>query len=142
MHPQLIVETLHIVSVIGWMAAVFYLPRILINLVEAGEQPAVRERLLLMGRRLYRFGHILFAAALLAGLTLWLHFKVGQNGSWLHVKLTLVGLILASYLLSGHWLKRAAAGGQLPSATAIRWFNEVPVLLVLVIVYLAVGKPF
>jgi putative membrane protein len=45
---------------------VLYLPRILVNLAEAGEHPAVRERLVLMGRRLSRFGHVLFGIALLA----------------------------------------------------------------------------
>ena len=48
------IKTFHIVFVIAWMAAVFYLPRILLNIVEAGDAPAVRERLLLMGRRLQR----------------------------------------------------------------------------------------
>lgn len=140
MHPQLLVETLHIVFVIGWMAAVFYLPRILINIVEAGEVPAVRERLLLMGRRLYRFGHVLFGLALLAGSTLWLHFGVG--GHWLHAKLTLVAVLLIYFIWNGRLLKGAAAGRALPSSRALRWFNEIPVLLVLVVVYLAVGKPF
>ena len=52
----LLTKTFHLVFVIAWMAAVFYLPRILVNLAEAGDVPEVRERLLLMGRRLYRFG--------------------------------------------------------------------------------------
>src|SRR5690606_21331016 len=50
------VKTLHLVFVVAWMAAGFYLPRILLNVVEAGDVPAVRERLELMGRRLYLFG--------------------------------------------------------------------------------------
>ena len=76
------IKTFHIVFVIAWMAAVFYLPRILVNIAEAGEQPAVRARLVLMGRRLYRFGHVMFGLAVALGLVLWLHFGIG--GGWLH----------------------------------------------------------
>ena len=61
----LLTKTFHLVFVIAWMAAVFYLPRILVNLAEVGDVPAVRERLLLMGQRLYRFGHVMFAIAFL-----------------------------------------------------------------------------
>ncbi|MCB1602702.1 MAG: CopD family protein, partial [Xanthomonadales bacterium] len=46
------IKTLHILFVIAWMAAVFYLPRILVNVAEVGDAAAIRERLLLMGRRL------------------------------------------------------------------------------------------
>src|SRR3546814_9490283 len=58
------------------MACVFYLPRILVNLAETQGQDTVQARLVLMGLRLYRFGHVMFAAALLFGLPLWLGYKV------------------------------------------------------------------
>ena len=57
----LLTKTAHLVFVIAWMAGVFYLPRILVNIAEAGGAADVRARLLLMGRRLYRFGHVMFA---------------------------------------------------------------------------------
>ncbi|MFL4167368.1 CopD family protein [Pseudomonas aeruginosa] len=94
-----------------------YLPRILVNLAEAGEHPAVRERLVLMGRRLSRFGHVLFGIALLMGLTLWLHF--GFAGGWLHAKLLLVTLVFVFSIVIGRWLKAAEAGRPLPSARAL-----------------------
>ena len=59
----LLTKTAHLVFVIAWMAGVFYLPRILVNIAEAGGAADVRARLLLMGRRLYRFGHVMFALA-------------------------------------------------------------------------------
>ena len=132
-------KTAHVVFVIAWMASVFYLPRMLINLVEAGDAPAVRARLLLMGRRLYRFGHNMFGLAVLLGLVLWLHF--GITGGWLHAKLALVAALLAHFIVAGRWLKRAAAGRALPTSTTLRWFNELPVLLLVVIVYLVLAKP-
>ena len=138
-HAYFLVKTAHLVFVIAWMASVFYLPRILVNLVEAGDEPAVRARLLLMGRRLYRFGHVMFGLALLFGLGLW--FGFGIDGGWLHAKLALVLLVLAHFIVAGRWLKGAAAGRALPTATTLRWFNELPVLLLVVIVYLVLAKP-
>lgn len=133
-------KTAHLVFVMAWMASVFYLPRILVNLAEAGEAPDVRARLLLMGRRLYRFGHVMFGFALVLGLALWLHF--GIAGGWLHAKLVLVVLLLAYYIVAGRWLKGAGVGRALPSARALRWFNEVPLVLLVAIVYLVLAKPF
>ncbi len=150
MTAYLIAKTAHIVFVIAWMAALFYLPRILLNLVEAGDAPPVRERLLLMGRRLYRFGHIMFGLAFVLGLVLWLGYRVipdvptlvAQGSGWLHAKLGLVLLLFAAWVVSGRWLKRVARGGTLPSANALRWFNEIPVLVLAAIVWLVLAKPF
>lgn len=140
MQAYLWTKTAHLVFVIAWMSCVFYLPRILVNLSEAGEVPAVRTRLQLMGRRLYRFGHVMFGLAFVPGLVLWLYF--GIAGGWLHAKLALVALLLAHYTVAGRWLKGHAAGRALPSARALRWFNEVPVLLLVAVIYLVLAKPF
>ena len=136
----LLTKTMHLVFVMAWMGGVFYLPRILVNIAEAGDEPAVRARLLLMGRRLYRFGHVMFGLAFVFGLALWLHF--GISGGWLHAKLLLVALMLAHYIVGGRWLKGVDAGKALPSSKALRWFNELPVLLLVAIVWLVLAKPF
>src|SRR6476469_4268802 len=133
-------KTAHLVFVMAWMATVLYLPRILVNIAEAGDVPAVRARLVLMGRRLYRFGHVMFGFALVLGLALWFGFHV--DGGWLHAKLALVALMLVYFVVAGRWLKGAAADRALPSSKALRWFNELPVLLLVAIVYLVVAKPF
>lgn len=139
-HAYLLVKTAHVVFVIAWMSTVFYLPRILVNLAEAGPEPAVTARLQLMGRRLYRFGHLMFGLALIFGLALWWGF--GIAGGWLHAKLALVALMLAYFVVSGRWLKGVATGGRLPSAATLRLFNELPVVLLVAIVYLVLAKPF
>ena len=136
----LLTKTAHLVFVMAWMGGVFYLPRILVNIAEAGDEPAVRARLVLMGRRLYRFGHVMFGLAFLLGLALWLHFGIG--GGWLHAKLVLVLLMMTHYGIGGRWLKGVDAGKPLPSATALRWFNEAPVFLLVAIVFLVLAKPF
>lgn len=133
-------KTFHLVFVIAWMASVFYLPRILVNIAEAGDNAAVRDRLVLMGRRLYRFGHVVFGVAVVLGLVA--SFGFGVVGGWLHAKIALVVLILAMFIISGRWLKRAAAGAALPSGRTLRWFNEIPVVLLVGVVYLVLAKPF
>ncbi len=138
-NPYLWTKTVHLLFVIAWMATVFYLPRILVNIAEAGDVPAVRERLVLMGRRLYRFGHVMFGIAIVFGMVLWVHFKI--SGGWLHIKLTLVALMLAHFIVAGRWLKGVDKGRALPSPTALRWFNEVPIFLLLIVIYLVLAKP-
>jgi len=137
----LIVKSLHIVFVIAWMATVFYLPRILVNVTEVANEPvAVRDRLHLMGRRLYKFGHGMFGMAFLFGLVLWLYFHIA--GGWLHAKIALVAVMLAYFIWTGRLLKRSMAGGTLPAGKTLRLLNELPVLVLLAIVFLVVAKPF
>ena len=140
MQGYLWAKTFHLVFVIAWMATVFYLPRILVNLVEVGEQPAVRARLVLMGRRLYRFGHIMFGLAVIPGLVLWLHFHM--VGGWLHAKLTLVAGLIVYHLMCRHFLQVFIADANTRSHTWFRVFNEIPVLMLLAVVLLVIVKPF
>ena len=74
LHAYVWLKAFHLLFVVAWLAAVFYLPRILVNLAEAGDVAPVRERLVLMGRRLYRFGHVMFGLAFALGLVLWFGF--------------------------------------------------------------------
>jgi putative membrane protein len=155
MTAYLIAKTAHLFVVFAFVAAAFYLPRILVNLAEAGAGDdeatrAVRARLLLMGRRLYRFGHVMFGLAFVLGLLLWLGYRafpgfptmVGPGSGWLHAKLGAVVLLLAHFIVAGRWLKGAASGRALPSPGTLRWFNELPVVLLLVIIWLVLAKPF
>ena len=98
-------KTLHLLFVVAWLAAVFYLPRILVNVAEAAGQGEVRARLYLMGRRLYRFGHNMFGLAVLLGALLWFGHRGWPalwpnvvTGGWLHAKLGLVVVLLVLVL--------------------------------------------
>ena len=144
------VKSFHLLFVIAWMSTVFYLPRILVNLAEAQGQPEVQARLVQMGRRLYRFGHNMFGIAAALGLVLWLGYRVidgfptmvGNPAGWLHAKLALVVLMLAYYIFTGRWLKGVEQGRGLPSSGRLRLFNELPILLLLGIIWLVLAKPF
>lgn len=140
MNAYLWTKTFHLVFVMAWMGSVFYLPRILVNLAEAGDEPAVRARLVLMGRRLYRFGHIMFGVAAILGGVLWFVFHM--SGGWLHAKLTVVAAMLAFYIVTGRWLKGVDQGRALPSSRSLRIFNEIPVFALIAIVWLVLAKPF
>jgi putative membrane protein len=144
------IKSLHMLFVIAWMSAVFYLPRILVNIAEAGSEPAVKTRLHLMGRRLYRFGHNLFGIAFLFGLTLWQGWRVFPHAlpnvtgplHWIDAKLGLVVLLLVYFIWTGRLLKRSEQGAALPSARTLRLLNELPILVLLGVIFLVIAKPF
>ena len=144
------VKTFHVLFVIAWMAAVFYLPRILVNIAETDGKPEVQAHLALMGRRLYRFGHIMFGLAFVCGLLMWFGWKLSPAllprlfvpGPWLHAKLALVVLLIGYHHMCGAQVKRFARGENTRSHVFYRWFNEVPVLILLAIVILVVVRPF
>lgn len=133
----------HVFFVISWFAGLFYLPRIFVNLaqVEAAEQPVEYERLSAMSRRLYKFMSPLGFGTLVFGILI--PFVTDWWGQgWLHVKL-LMGLLLLAYqfycgaLLHGFEEKR-----NKHSHKWYRVFNEVPVLMMVVALYMVVFKPF
>ena len=127
------VKSLHIVFVASWFAGLFYLPRIFVNLAMVPpESVAERARLLLM------------VPALLLGLTLWLYYGIGRGpgNGWMHAKLALVLVAIGYHHGCGVLLRRFVAGGNQRSDRWYRWFNELPVLLLLGIVILVVVKPF
>jgi putative membrane protein len=133
------IKAFHIVFIASWFAGLFYLPRIYVNLAQETDAGATT-RLLGMARRLYRFTSMLAIPALLLGLWLWLGF--GIKGAWLHAKLALVLLAIGYHHACGSILKKFEAGVNQRSHQWFRWFNEVPVLLLTLIVILVVVKPF
>jgi putative membrane protein len=135
------VKTFHIVFVTSWFAGLFYLPRILVNLAMVPpESAAERDRLLLMARKLYRFMGPLMILALGLGLWLWLGYGIG--GGWMHAKFALVILLLGYHHLCGALIKRFERAQNTRSHVWYRWFNEIPVLLMIAVIILVVQKPF
>jgi putative membrane protein len=139
MSVYFVLKSAHLLFVMAWVAAVFYLPRLMINFAESPDQADVQARLLLMARRLYKFGHVMFGLALLFGVGL-IHFA--GFGPWLHIKLLLVAILFAYYIWSYKRLLKAQAGKALPSPFALRVMNELPVFLLFFVIYLVIAKPF
>jgi len=139
------VKSFHIVFVASWFAGLFYLPRIFVNLAMVPpESVAERERLLLMAGKLFRFMTLLAVPALALGLWLWLGYGLGlgAGNGWMHVKLLMVLLLLGYHHACGLMLRKFRAGHNRRNHVWYRWFNEAPVILLVIVVLLVVLKPF
>jgi protoporphyrinogen IX oxidase len=139
------IKALHLIFVASWFAALFYLPRIFVNLASVNaDSHAERERLLLMARRLYRFASLLMLPAIAFGLLLWLYYGIGRGpgNGWLHAKLALVVLALGYHHACRSLLRKFEQFANQRSERWLRVFNEGAVLLFAAIVILVVVKPF
>ncbi len=144
------VKSFHIVFVTSWFAGLFYLPRIFVNLALVGpDSTPERERLLLMAAKLHRFTVVLAVPALGFGVWLWLAywdvpgFWWTPGSSWLPAKLGFVTLTLGYQHACGVMLRQfRLGGGRERSHIWYRWFNEIPIFLLLAVVVLVVVKPF
>ena len=133
------VKAFHIIFVISWFAGLFYLPRIFVNHAMATE-PSEIARLKLMERKLYRF--VTPIAWLAVGFGLWLWLGYGIGGNWMIAKFGLVLLLLGYHFYCGKLVKQFAADQNTRSHVFYRWFNEIPVLVLVVVVILVTVKPF
>ena len=135
------VKSLHIIFMVTWFAGLFYLPRLFVYHASATDA-ASRERFRVMERRL--FAIMTIGAALTAIFGLWLLARSPAllGTGWMRAKLALVALLLAYHAWNWRLLRDFAAGRNARSARWYRWFNEVPSLLLIGIVLLAVVRPF
>jgi putative membrane protein len=139
------VKSFHIVFVASWFAGLFYLPRIFVNLAMVpSDSDAERQRLLLMARKLMRFTHLLMVPAVVLGVWLWAGYGIGwgPGNGWMHAKLAVVLLVLGYHHACGVMLKKLESGTNTRGHVWYRWFNELPVIMLVVAVCLVVVKPF
>ena len=141
MDGYLWIKSLHVIAIIAWMAGLLYLPRLFVYHCEAAAGSTMSETFKIMERRLMAaiMTPAMLAAWLFGGLML-----VAQDwsGGWLHVKLAAVAAMTVHHFLQEGW-RRAFAADRNPHATRFfRIQNEVPTLLMLVIVLLVIVKPF
>lgn len=133
-------KALHIISMVAWFAGLFYLPRLFVYHVEHPKAAAV---LAIMERKLAVY--IMRPAALATwafGILLILQSPDLMRMGWLHAKLGLVLLLTAYHIsLEVHRLT-LASGKSTKSGKFFRLYNEVPTLILIAVVFLAVFKPF
>lgn len=132
------IKALHIIFVVSWFAGLFYLPRLFVNHAMVREAATIAQ-FKLMERKLYRFMTPLGVLALVFGSWLWLGY--GFAGAWLDLKLALVAVLVAYHLYCGHLVAVFARDENVHSHVFYRWFNELPVLILFVVVVLVVVKP-
>ena len=135
------IKAWHVIFMVTWFAGLFYLPRLFVYHASATDA-ASRERFRVMERRL--FAIMTIGAALTAIFGLWLLARSPAllGTGWMRAKLALVALLLAYHAWNWRLLRDFAAGRNARSARWYRCFNEVPSLLLIGIVLLAVVRPF
>jgi protoporphyrinogen IX oxidase len=147
MTPYLWLKAFHVMAVIAWMAGMLYLPRLFVYHSTADVGSVQSETFKVMERRLLR---LIINPAMIAtwilGLSLaWLgpDSRFGWfNAGWLQAKIVLVLLLSAVHGLFARWVKDFAADGNRHSQKFYRIINELPTVLMVLIVLLVVLKPF
>lgn len=135
------IKSFHIVMVVAWFAGLFYLPRIYVNLAEEQNTESYK-RLIGMASRLYRFITPLAILAVATGLVLMLVYGIGLGQGWMHTKLVAVLILIVYHFICGYILKQFKLMQNDKSHIFYRWFNEIPVFILLAVVVLVVVKPF
>ena len=134
-------KAFHIIFVVCWFAGLFYLPRIFVYYA-ASEHPETRQQLAVMARRLYRFVTPFMFIAIALGLAM-----IAQNpayylhANWMWLKLAGVTFLVVYHVQCGRYVRAINADSDRHSHVFYRFFNEVPVIFLFVIVLLAVLKP-
>ncbi|EAT10757.1 protoporphyrinogen oxidase HemJ [Bermanella marisrubri] len=137
------VKAFHIIAVVCWFAAIFYLPRLFVYHAMS-EDTASIERFKIMERKLYR-GIMTPSMIATVILGLWLisyNVDYYMSQGWLHAKLSLVVLLIGFHFYCGHLMKQFRDDMNTKSDKFFRVLNEVPVFALVAIVILAVVRPF
>ena len=137
------IKAFHIVAVISWMVGLLYLPRLFVYHSTVAPESEAAAMLKVMERRLLRIiiNPAMIAAFLFGGTMLALPGAVDWLAWWIYVKLVLVALMIAVHGQFALWRREFEAGTNIPPAKTYRIANEVPTLLMIAIVILAVVKP-
>lgn len=139
------VKALHLIAIISWMAGLLYLPRLFVYHSTAAVGSDADTMLKAMERKLLRY---IMNPAMIASFALgiWLIVITGSggpgSGGWMHAKIVCVLALAASHGMMGKYRKQFERGERPKSEKYFRIFNEVPTLLMVVIVLLVVLKPF
>jgi protoporphyrinogen IX oxidase len=133
-------KALHVVFVVTWFAGLFYLPRLFVYHAGTRDAPGLA-RFIVMERRLFFIMSLGALLALLCGVAMIIAAPQLLAAEWLRVKLLLVAATVGYHAWCYRLMLQLRAGANRHSSRWYRWFNEVPGLLLLVIVILAVVKP-
>jgi putative membrane protein len=140
------IKTFHVFFVVSWFACLFYLPRIFVNLAMVNE-PAERTLLLGMGHRLIKMMRFTFWGTLISAVLLVYAIAQAQwtlyiQQGWFVAKMILVAGLMAYHFWCIRIHRQFGAGGNQRSHVWYRVFNEVPAVVLLVVIYLVLAKPF
>ena len=134
------VKALHIIFMVTWFAGLFYLPRLFVYHAQSSDRPSL-ERFKIMERKLF-FGIMTPGAVLTVVFGTWLWLGYGLGGHWLLAKLVLVAILIAYHVYCGVLLLDFKHERNRHGHVFYRWLNELPVLILIAVVLLAILKPF
>ena len=137
------VKAFHIIFMVTWFAGLFYLPRLFVYHAETTDA-AGNARFKVMERKLFAIMTLGAALTLLFGLWLllgWHLERIAMEG-WLQLKLVLVGLLGIYHYFCWRLVQAFRADRNRHSHVFYRWFNEFPALILILVVILAVVRPF
>ena len=136
------IKSFHVIAMVAWFAALFYLPRLFVYHAMAQDQVG-QDRFKIMERKLYR-GIMMPAAITTTLLGLWmLHLNTGLlHAGWMHVKLTLVALLWGYQFYLNHLRIVFLEDKNTRNHVFYRWINEIPTVILIATVILAEVKPF
>ena len=143
MNVYLLFKSLHLIAVISWMAGLLYLPRIFVYHSENMNKEEICTVFKTMERKLYNY--IMMPAMMLSwlfGLILisYIGFET-ISATWLKIKLVLVVLLSIYHFYLGSLLKSFNENNNTKSSKFFRWLNELPTLLLIIIVFIVIFKP-
>ncbi len=138
------IKSLHIISVISWMAGIFYLPRLYVYHCDAEKGSIQSETFKVMEYKLLRYiiNPAMIATFLFGALLLLTPGIADWSQGWLHAKLTFVLLLGAFHGFLSRWRKDFAADRNTRSPRFYRQMNEIPTVLMILIVIMVVVRPF
>jgi len=143
MNTYLLFKSLHLIAVISWMAGLLYLPRIFVYHVENKNDQNISNVFKVMERKLYFY--IMMPAMVLSWIFgLLLISSIGFDqliNKWLEIKLILVLILTIYHLFLGVCLKKFSIDKNTYSSKFYRIFNEVPTILLILIVFIVIFKP-
>ena len=133
----------HVMSVISWMAMLFYLPRLFVYHAEHKDNKGFVEVVKIQEEKLYKFiGVPAFWATFISGMTMiYLNPALFKSGYWLHIKLTAVGVMIVYHFSLNYFRKLFLEDRCQKSGKFFRVYNEVPTILMIIIVIMVVVKP-
>lgn len=137
------IKSLHVIAIIAWMAGMLYLPRLFVYHADAKAGSELSETFKVMERRLLRFimNPAMIAAWIFALLMIYAQPDLFKQG-WMHLKFTCVILLSVIHMVFAKWRKTFEADQNERPAKFYKIWNEVPTALMIIIVIMAVAKPF
>ncbi len=134
----------HVISMVAWFAVLFYMPRLFVYHTENSDKADFVSVVKIMEKKIYYYIGVpsMWATVISGSIMIALNPGLFQSGGWLHTKLLFVAFLIGYFFSMGHFYKKLLADNCQKSGKFFRMYNEIPTLLIMVIVAMVIIKPF